>query len=558
MKFMKYMLALAIALFAMTSNSNAQATLSFVGGGSSALALELGQAASTLADTGCLWTGASSSSILARDARTATPTDEKGNIWIAWGPGSGTCNSPAGSYHIYSYMTLDSVVGDRCFFEVDSSGTPGCVQVLTVAANTAGGNLLTDGTNFMDDPGGLAANVIAALNGAHFNIAGTDIRPEDAKFAVNRMFTPCTSVIQREPYNQTVYQTSGLGYETGTPNVGSAVLSAFSSKSFNVLQFNITGNDPFTGKAVPAYTVSTVGAQPIVVSVSPAGGTGIGAASDINGFTLALFVQGVLGRATDLSGPTSANGVTTLIREPLSGTYNTFEYSIPNSSQFKTTQEAANCAASGLAKTNPLNVASANGQVSGAARKRVIGTGEMVATLQAASTDTLGYWFWSAANAQNFTSSNGKYLKVNGVDPLQDSYTGGVIPTGASLANVTFSNLNSGAYPIWSALRIVSNSASAAGAAAVIAGAQTLNSTQSDFIPLSKLKVWHSHFNIYGANVFNEANGATINTSGDLCGTAGAKAEGGGDAGGTNVLKQANHDFCADYGNQIGLVNKNN
>src|SRR5262249_37079523 len=147
---------------------------------------------------------------------------------------------------------------------------------------------------------------------------------------------PCGSPVYRNPYDLTFRQTYGLGYGTGTPGVGVQVKSAVGSGSFNVLDFNIAGTDPFSGNAVPSFEVKAIGAQPIVVAVAPTGGTGIGAATDINGFTLALFYEGILARATDLTGPTTANGVTTLVREPLSGTYNTFEYSIPNGSQFHT------------------------------------------------------------------------------------------------------------------------------------------------------------------------------------------------------------------------------
>jgi hypothetical protein len=52
--------------------------------------------------------------------------------------------------------------------------------------------------------------------------------------------------------------------------------------------------------------------------------------------------------------------------------------------------------------------------------------------------------------------------------------------------------------------------------------------------------------------------GATINTSGDLCGAAGALPELGGDAGGSNVLKVANADFCTDFSNTTGLINASN
>jgi len=570
MKLARYLVLFALAFCAFAGASNAQ-SIQFLGGGSSALALELGQAAVNLnGGTGvaCTWTLGKNSNILARDNRTSTPTDEQGNIWVVWGKGSGTCTAPSGpGFNIYSYMSLDSVVGDKCYFEVDSSLTPGCVQVMTIGAGTAGANNLcypskTTCTFFGDTAGGIPAAVISALNGQHFFVGGTDIRPEDAKFATLRMFTPCGTAFYRQPFDQGLRQTTGLGYQTSTPGVGTPVFSSFSTGKFNVLDFNIAGNDPInTSATVPAYTVSTVGAQPIVVAVAPAGGTGIGAATDINGFTLTLFMQGVLGRATDLFGPTTADPITTLIREPLSGTYNTMEFSIPNSSQFHGSQDQDNCSGN-FVFANPMTLQSTNGQIL-AFRKRVIGTGEMVAQLQAAtsSDQRLGYFFWSAGNASAFTTANGKYLTVNGIDPLQNSYSDGVFPgvdVGHPLSNVTFKWLNMGDYPIWSALRLVSKSPTPAGVTALIGAAQTLNTTQSDFIPLSNLQVWHSHYYLPAIGSGVSANGNTLSTPNDLCPASGALAEFGGDAGGSNTLKQANVDFCNDFGNINGLINKAN
>jgi ABC-type phosphate transport system substrate-binding protein len=378
------------------------------------------------------------------------------------------------------------------------------------------------------------------------------------------MFTSCGTSIGRAPFGGGLTTAFGLGYQTSTTGVGTSIQSFYSTPVFHVLDFNITGNDPInTTQPVPSYTVSTVGAQPIVVSVAPAGGTGIGAATDINTFTLSQFYEGVLGRATDLVGPTTSDTITTLVREPLSGTYNTFEYSVPNNSQFKGSQDDFNCSGN-VVNSNPMNLQSTAGSIS-AFRRRVIGTGEMVAQLQAAtSTDQrLGYFFWSAANASKFTTTNGKYLTVNGVDPLQNAYSNGIFPGisgGPALSAVTFTNLNQGDYPIWSALRLVSTSPTPAGVTAVISGAQTLNSTQSDFIPLSKLTVWHSHFALPAINSGIQSNGPTVNpaTPGDLCSTAGAVPENGGDAGGANVLKQNNSNFCSDFHNQNGIINRNN
>ena len=570
MRLARYFVVFALALCAFAGVSNAQ-SVQFLGGGSSALFLELGQAAVNLnGGTGvaCTWTQGSSSSILARDNRTSTPTDEKGNIWVVWSKGSGTCTSPAGpNFNIYSYMSLDSVLGDRCYFEVDSSTVPGCVQVMTIGAGTAGANKLcypslTTCTSFGDTTGGIPAAVISALNGQHFFVAGTDIRPEDAKFATARMLTPCGTAITRQPFDQGLRLAFGLGYQTSTPGVGTSVQSSFSTAQFHVLDFNIAGNDPInTSQGVPAFTVSTVGAQPIVVAVAPAGGTGIGAATDINTFTLTQFLQGISGRATDLFGPTTSDPITALIREPLSGTYNVMEYSVPNSSEFHASQDDSNCSGN-FVFANPMTLQGTNGQIL-SFRKRVIGTGEMVAQLQNAtpSDQRIGYFFWSAANASAFTTTNGKYLTVNGIDPLTNGYTDGVFPgvdAGHPLSNVTFKWLNQGDYPIWSALRLVSKSPTPAGVTSLIGAAQTLNTTQSDFIPLANLTVWHSHYYIPSIGSVVSANGNTLNTPNDLCNAPGALTEFGGDAGGANTIKQVNADFCTDFGNINGLINKTN
>lgn len=577
MKFAKYFLMLAVALCAIASVSNAQ-TVQAVGGGSSAIFLQMGQGAATAAATStpCAWTSGKSSNIVARDNRTSPATDEQGDFWVTWSAGStGSCASPSGTgINIYSGMKLDSVVGDKCYFEVDSSATPGCVQVFTVTALAAGANKLPGVT---DTP--IPQTIITALNGLHYTYANTDIRPEDAKFASARMFTSCGTPMYRQPFDLGYRLTYGLGYQTTTTGVGLPVKSAFSTAAFNVLDFNIAGTDPISGGTVPGFAVTAIGAQPIVVGVAPATDTtGIAGASDINGFTLALFYEGVLGRSTDLVGPGTTNAVVTLVREPLSGTYNTFEYSVPNSSEFHTSQDDNFCNGTAVF-SQTMNIASANSGIAGAARKRVIGTGEMVSTLNGTSgtTDMLGYAFWSAANFNGDT--NIKYLTVNGVDPLLDAYgscltcnpttpptsqtfKAGALPqsTGSCsvaggtpcLAAVTFNNLANGDYAIWSAVRVVGRP-SDAGVANLVTAVHTLDASQHDFISTSALKVWKSHFPLYTVTGA-AANGDHINAANDLCN--GGSAEAGGDAGGTNVLENVNKDFCADYSNANGLVNK--
>jgi hypothetical protein len=616
MKLVKYMLALALGLaFVATPNVSHAQTIQYLATGSSALFLELGQAAGTL--TGCYWThktDTTATGIAARDDRPSIPaghTDENGNVWIAWGPGTGTCAAPAGAFDIYAEMNLDSVLGDRCFFMVNASSVGGCLWVQGTAAGAAGNptvtgacappalpcSLLGNQPTWNDTP--LPAAVLGLLSptpptpAPRIFVAATDIRPEDAKFASARALTACGSPIARNPYETTSFYTAGLGYQTATTGIGVDIQDFTNpGTAFHVYDFNISGTDPLSGASLTTasrspYTVSTVGAQPevVVVSPSPTGSTGISAATDITFSTLSEYLIGGFGRANDLLGPSSPYAVTTFIREPLSGTYNVMEYSVPNSNEFKTTQELFNCSGANVG-SNPMNIASANGRVTGARKVRSIGTGHVVAALQnsafcaetpTANNDCLGYFFWSSANAAAFTATNGKYLTVNGVDPLLDSYgdacvtavplAAGQLPnaTVGGLSCVTFKNLNAGDYAIWSALRLVSTSPTPVGVTNLITAAQTAPATVNDFIPIhdaahvSVLKQWKSHYNLLGLGITNNSNGMTVNpfTPGDLCSLAASSPEGGGDAGAITIGIHANNDFCTDFGAAIGINDKN-
>src|SRR5262249_23116206 len=137
MKLMKYVVALAIAFCAITSVSNAQA---FIGGGSSALFLELGQAAIVSvgnahviagSPTWCVYSKKTStlhagSTVNAADNRPVATT-ESGNFWLVWGPAGGVanCANPDLASPFYMYTTLDSTLGVRGYFEVDP-GAGGC------------------------------------------------------------------------------------------------------------------------------------------------------------------------------------------------------------------------------------------------------------------------------------------------------------------------------------------------------------------------------------------------------------------------------------------------
>ncbi|HLW84583.1 MAG TPA: hypothetical protein VKR60_05160 [Candidatus Sulfotelmatobacter sp.] len=181
----------------------------------------------------------------------------------------------------------------------------------------------------------------------YFNVAHTDIRPEDGLYATTRALSS---------YN-TTNGMSGLGYNqaacgatgSGTKTVGCPVYDSFAKKAvFYALNFSLTKNDPYTGAAVPGYTTLSIGATPAVVMVNNAdtANLGFGATNpdgsylhkNIRHKVLAHIFDGTDSCTGDVLATTptpsafggsiagSGQPIQVVIREPLSGTYNTFEF----------------------------------------------------------------------------------------------------------------------------------------------------------------------------------------------------------------------------------------
>jgi hypothetical protein len=110
------------------------------------------------------------------DSRTAGIDPLAGNIWIVWSDPNG-----AGVRTVCSYLNVDSIQGNRLFFAVPKAelSLPG------ISTSTAGGNIVP----LLPPDETLPADVISALNGAAFNAAPSDIRPEDALFGTTRALT---------------------------------------------------------------------------------------------------------------------------------------------------------------------------------------------------------------------------------------------------------------------------------------------------------------------------------------------------------------------------------
>ncbi len=545
--------------------------------GSSALYLETGQAAAEEFQTQisgsnyqCLWTGGSGA-LVATDPSTGQP--ENGSSWIAWNidtaDGGNSCANPGTSPMIYSYLQTDSVAGIRCLFN-------GCVIINNASGGVTQNAIFAtpctpDGSTPNEEVCNLPASIASAWGtGLAVDVAGTDIRPEDAMFATLRALTPCgTFVAPGSPY-------LGLGYTSS-----SSVQSEFSTSLLNIATFSLPSS----------YTVYRLGAAPIVVAVNETDANGFAnrAITNIESSVLADFLDGTLSKTEDVSGiTTGSEGITVLIREPVSGTYSTMEYNVPNNMDNQTSQDVGesqqatqiNCSGTSV-NSNPMHIATEAGY-----RSRVIGTSEMLNVLFGASSigsppvgAILGYAFWSTQNFKNAYSgsspynTNARYLTVDGVDPLLNSYgpypgsagpcasgtcPAGTIPTpgNGGVGSVTLANVADGSYPIWSFLRLVctgrgtsaactaANSLTTATQSFVTFGAAT---SQPDFVPIASATVVRSHFQPPGVIVPCGviSNGTAVNDGGAIKGIN--EPECGGDVDGLVLTVEGDKDYIIAY-----------
>jgi hypothetical protein len=537
-------LLLTTNVFAGVAQCTGGVNLRFVGVGSSAQFADLAYAADNLltAAHGTYALISFKGTTITDKRPTPALTDSGLSTWVMWDPTATT--SPCDAY---VYIQTDSGVGNKDFFayekftatnDANKVFTSVAAAYATLPASPIGlGNLVPGLADNSTDPDGVPATVQAVLNTTpetyinvasppaalaycgnvstvtvtaqhycYFNAAGTDIRPEDALFAVTRALTAYNG----KTYPNTTVGTgvlSGLGYgtgagcSTGTTLVGCGIEDSFlngktSPAVFNVVTFKLGGTDPIAGGTLPTYTTLSVGAAPVIPIVGNAnttafdfGNTYTDAAgntnytfNDINRQVLAQTFSGYTHCTGDLlsTGAATANAgepMQVIEREPLSGTYNTFEFTAvrtlagsANPAQIATApisnddngQEQFNnpniypnlsgCSynAGGFPDANcfnPLYLTGLGGsKCAGSSsaypglpiRLRAIGTGEMVKAVvgslnQSGSGSTtvynpIGYAFWSYGNLNPLCSTisgtsctgtwKGHYLTVDGIDPL--------------------------------------------------------------------------------------------------------------------------------------------
>lgn len=532
---LKASLVIGAAAAALSLQASAQ-TVQLQVVGSSAFFLEAGLGANFSSgpiNAPCVWSA--TSGVSATDSTVSPAALDSGSAWVAWTKGTGgTCASPASDALIYGYLNTDSVVGNRCLFN-------GCALSYPTSTPSPAGLILSGGVTNCGTTGEctLPNAVAIKLNAKVTNVAATDIRPEDAEFAIARALqAPCGAQIGSTQYY-------ALGYSNGGV-INSAIPG--STKKFNVVSFKLPSTAP---------NVTLVGATAILVAVHSDGtSTGFATHADISSASLARLLDG-----STITTP-AGGAANVLVREPLSGTYNTMEYNVPNTTANKTSQDVGqtqpaadqNCMLSGgVEVANPtLKFTDAT---TGATRLRAIGTGEELAQVGSyanvsGGTNNLGYGFWSVANFAGLGGvSHTGYLTVDGVDPLNNTsascaYTGAIPTNGTTaLQCVDMHNVANGTYPIYSLLRMVNTDTTISSTVGSLASAAqlfvTFNSptARPDFIRPTSMTTVREHFTpplaISGSTY------PATNTNGDKQFTARtnctALPEAGGDVGGVVV-----------------------
>ena len=460
-----------------------------------------------------------------------------GNVWVVW--------DSSASPKVWAYSKVDSGVGDRCYF-----AQPHCT--INISTFPAPGNLISStlwGDSSADTaPPTSVSTLFTGGTPVSVNAAATDIRPEDALFATCRANSKLGGGVDG---------LAGLGYGANASGVcpafgaaladleGSDILSGYpaSTSTAHILAWALSGKDPFTGTAIPAATTVSIGAAPIVFITSRTGA--LKTLTNVTDSELHLAFGGTTCNATAFGLP--AGNIQVYLREPVSGTMNTTEYTVFRYKDFKGASQEK-----GVAAQNPLS-----GQCTGGARHRAIGTSEEVESVQNSNTnsgtDGIGYAFFSYGNVSAIAdSANYSYLTLNGIDGIFHHYapspaidpgqptTAGELPSAADLpascshafpcpenkiwnGNLSFPNLRSGSYRAWSVLRIVSNGAALTAANLLVASSQSYAvNVVPDYVPALRvagndpgLGLLRSHYTQEGVAPVN------ISLTGDKGGDAG-------------------------------------
>jgi hypothetical protein len=349
--------------------------------------------------------------------------------------------------------------------------------------------------------------VYTALAGASLTAANTDIRPEDALFATNRALN-----------------TLGYGIAATNNLIGYGIESYFNPTTAvaHPVSFSISGTDPFnTSNTPPTFVTIPIGAAPIVIIANTSTNSTVASATNITTNSVAasnnaaLLFSGTGNCASSLV--TGATGlINPILREPLSGTMNTTEYTafMPGDPSTGYSQETGITGGAPGTTSNPLALPCPSTSSTNY-RYRAVGTGDEVNGV-IATPNSIGYAFFSYESVGGGKAD--RYLQLNGIDPL--AYTGGssytgTLPTCSIVSGAyscpiaggaSFKNLRNGTYPAWSVYRLITDSTGKANAQTLVSEAESLvDNAIPDFVPFDpQCSLTASGSNDVGLAVYRE------------------------------------------------------
>jgi hypothetical protein len=467
-------------------------------------------------------------------------TEDAGNTWVVW--------DSAATPHYWVYIQEDSTLGNRCFW-----ANPACQIIAPASDAYAAGELIA--SSLWGPDSALPTSLQTVFNaGVTVNAAASDIRAEDAAFAECRANSALGNGTINGGNDDGV---DGLGYNVNNPSgtcpqysvkvakktvystlsqlEGTSVVTGYpgSTSSFHVLAFNISGKDPFTGKAIPTTnTTISVGVDPIVFVTDRQ--TVLAPLVNATAAQLQTLFSGSDCDAFDVFGlgTGTGTGIYAYVREPLSGTYNTTESTVmrrpvqtavgPGVIGTSMEWESSPLAPQSSGFVNPLQNTPCMNNSAGhpvGFRSRAIGTGQEVQSVQNSQLnnelDGIGYTFFSFGNVNPLAASgNYGYLTLEGSDPIFSAQCGPAPavcsapgqPNNAELPGATtvcggtgfpcsesqiwgpgklsFPQVRSGEYSAWSMLRWIATTKSKTDVQDLINGSHTyvVNATP-DYIP---------------------------------------------------------------------------
>jgi hypothetical protein len=537
--------------------------------GSSAMWQTMALGAYKLAGAGAgHWTSASNA-INLTDSRTTPVNVDPGTVWIVWN---------AAGTKVWSFDKVDSVVGDRCYFAQPQCSVNGTLANLSGSgSNQISSTLWGDGSSDTALPASVQS---LFTTGTPVSVAATDIRPEDAAFAICRVNSSLGASAFGGAGSDGL---DGLGYNSNWASgvcpaggsaaadyVGNPIKSGYpgSTTVANVLSFNIKGKDPISGTTIPAFTVVEVGATPVVFITERKS-----ALANLTNASEQQLQQAFSG--TDCNAEAfglASDAIAIYLREPLSGTYNTTEATVMrHPTVYGGTGPSTILGVSmesNVGANNPLAGQSGTCLNGGGARYRAIGTSEEVKSVLNSVTnnslDGIGFTFFSYGNVGSIANNPSYgYVTLDNIDPIFASYgpqsstgagydpgqpaTAGTLPAAANLpcgafpcpeseiwaGGLSFPNLRNGTYRAWSIVRLVSNGTALTNAKALIKDSQAfVVSDVPDYVPATKtvsgtitdpgLEIVRSHYQQYdGADTLLGAapvNCSTTEAGGDMGG----------------------------------------